>query len=200
MPETIFFSAFVEDALHENILRKTLQDFPSLEIDTISVTNGYAALQKGFPGYNAASEYAPYLVMTDLDNTTCPAKMLAKWLPSTPKHPNLLFSIAVREADAWVLADRAPFAAFLGVAQSKIPLRPEEISNPKELLITIARNSSKRDIREGLVPNGSARTGKLYNTLLGKFIDTAWDPKRAQSHAPSLARFLQRLSERSQSA
>jgi len=43
-----------------------------------------------------------------------------KWLPY-PKHPNLLFRVAVKEVEAWLLAHRAAFATFLGISDKLIP-------------------------------------------------------------------------------
>ncbi|MDF2210039.1 hypothetical protein L1F28_15070 [Arthrospira platensis NCB002] len=42
-----------------------------------------------------------YLVLTDLDKSECPLAIINEWLKSQPKHPNLLFRVAVKEVESW---------------------------------------------------------------------------------------------------
>jgi hypothetical protein len=70
---------------------------------------GYGYLKKNIRAFNHAARGMPFLVLTDLNSTECPPTLIKKWLPY-PKHPNLLFRVAVREVEAWLLAHRDAFA------------------------------------------------------------------------------------------
>ncbi len=107
----------------------------------------------------------PYLVLTDLDNRECAPSMIQEWLPVTRNH-NLIFRIAVREVESWILADRKGFAKFLGIAQKRIPENPDDLIDPKAELIHLARASRKRDLMKDLVPRegSTARQGPAYTT------------------------------------
>ena len=75
-----------------------------------------------------------------------------KWLPY-PKHPNLLFRVAVKEVEAWLLAHRAAFATFLGISDKFIPQEQvDTIPDPKQFLINLAAKSKKRKVRDAIVP------------------------------------------------
>jgi hypothetical protein len=107
----------------------------------------------------------------------------------------MCFRIAVRALEAWLMADRERFATFLGVARAQLPSDPETVDHPKQLVVDLARQSSKRAIREGVVPRaGSGRTvGPLYVSEMIGFIRDRWRPAVAASIAGSLERSLSRL-------
>lgn len=158
--------------------------------------HGKSALLKKLSGYNAAAEYSPWLVLVDLDDDgPCPGQKRSEWLP-TPSRL-MRFRIAVREAEAWLLADAEEIARFLGVSRALIPVQPEELSDPKETLVGLARRSSKRDIRDGLVPReGSGRSvGPTYASDISEFARSQWRPLVAVESAPSLERCILRVNE-----
>ncbi|HZY41445.1 MAG TPA: hypothetical protein VFF59_05530, partial [Anaerolineae bacterium] len=80
---------------------------------------------------------------------------------------------------------------FLGVAESKIPVIPDEVNDPKLLVVNLARQSRKRAIREDLVPTAgsTSQIGKNYVGQLSQFVSKEWtiDDKTRQ-HSPSLNR------------
>jgi len=43
---------------------------------------------------------------------------------------------AVREVEAWLLADAARLGRFLGVPAARIPLSPDTLRNPKQEMVT----------------------------------------------------------------
>jgi len=90
------------------------------------------------------------------------------------------------------MADRLEFAAFLGVARSKVPGNPDGLPEPKLTLVNLARASRKKAIREDLVPRpGSGRTvGPAYASWLIEFAGTSWRPAEAAMNSDSLRRAI----------
>jgi len=157
---------------------------------------GKTHLLKSLPGYNAAAKFSPWLVLVDLDhdaNTASEAERI--WL-SDPS-PLMCFNVAVPEIEAWLLADRARVAEFLGISPSQVPTDPEQLPDPKQTLIKLARGSRRRDIREGVAPrDGSgALVGPTYAADLRNFGATLWRPRVAGEVATSLAACIFRVEE-----
>ncbi len=100
--------------------------------------------------------------------------------------------IAVRAVEAWLLADRERIANLLAVSQAKIPLRPEELEDPKQTLVDLARRSRRRTVRDGLVPTKTSgrQVGRDYNELLTDFVVNKWRPSDAARRSDSLRRAL----------
>lgn len=130
----------------------------------------------------------PFIILTDLDNDDCPPGLLNRWLPHG-RNSNLVLRIAVREVEAWLLADRKRFAEFLGVAVSRLPQRPDECDDPKMFLVNLARGSRLREIRDDLIPTplGTNKVGKNYVGQLIRFVTTKWCIEtEALLHSPGL--------------
>ena len=161
---------------------------------------GNVELRRRLPGLNQIAMYTgDVLVLTDLDRPQgCPAELVSDWTQNiTRRAPNLLIRVAVLEIEAWVMADRAEFAAWLGIAQSIVPRNPEAEDDPKRTLIELARRSPKRDLRERLfhsLRNGLYRPTNEYNVLLTDFVEFQWQPESARRTAPSLDRAIRRIS------
>jgi hypothetical protein len=104
----------------------------------------------------------------------------------------LLFRVAIREVEAWLLAHREAFAKFLGIAIELIPNDVDAIPNPKQFLINLARKSRKRSLRDAIVPapNSTATIGKYYNPQLIQFVQQSWQIDSAQKNSPSLQRAM----------
>jgi hypothetical protein len=112
-----------------------------------------------------------------------------------PYHPNLIFRIAVREIEAWLLADRYGFARFAGISQDLVPPDPEITPDPKAMLVNITRRSQVRRVRERIVPQdgSTAPVGPDHNACLSEFAKTTWDVKAAASVARSLSHCVAKL-------
>lgn len=184
-----------EDRLSEVTLRRILAGFG----DRFTVANAYSRggfgyLKNRIRGFNDASAITPFLMLTDLDTSTCAPALISSWLPCA-KHPNFLFRVAVREVESWLLADGSGIAKFLGVAETVIPKRPDDLPDPKRELIAIAKRSRKRDVRESIVPSigTSAQQGPDYNGVLGQFVSHQWDPELARQRSLSLDRTIECL-------
>jgi len=183
----------VEDSLTESLTLKILRS-ASYAPKTIYNRGGYGYLKRNINGFNNAAKGIPFLVGTDLDQYECPPVLIEDWLRS-PKHPNLLIRVAVREAEAWVLADRDSFAQFLGIRAVLIPSDVEALPNPKETLITLARKSKRRNLRDDLCPRAgsTSRIGPNYNGQLARFVGEMWNPDAAKLNSDSLKRTIDRL-------
>ncbi|MEG4391429.1 hypothetical protein [Microcoleus sp. BROC3] len=184
-----------EDALSEAVLKQMLkQSQRPFSVGQCLNQRGYGKIKKIISGLNYAAKGMPYLVLTDLDNAECPLVIISEWL-TQPKHPNLLFRIAVKEVEAWLLAHREGFAQFLGISVDLIPGDADRIPDPKQLLINLAKKSKKRNLREAIVPdrNSTAKIGKDYNGQLIHFVNQSWQVASAQTNSPSLERAMNAL-------
>jgi hypothetical protein len=194
MPET-YINLVFEDVLSEMVLRKLLHcSAIDYVVDQTLPGNGYGWIRKKIKGLNAAAKGVPYLVLTDLDTHQCAPILIREWL-GAPKHPNLLFRVAVREVEAWLLGCRKAFAAFLGVPENRIPPNVDEIQDPKRFLVNLARRSRKGYIRRDIVPQdgSTAKVGPDYNGRLTSYVVGLWDPAVAKERSPSLQKAIRVL-------
>ncbi len=187
----------VEDDLSEAILRKILSNSKRpFAIGTCYVGRGFGYLRRTIRGFNNAAKGTPFLVLTDLDRIECPPELIATWLPEPP-HPNLLFRVAVKEVEAWLLADQAGLASFLSIKRALVPGDADAIEDPKAQLMDLAKRSSRRDLRADIVPpSGSTRRiGPNYNGRLISFVQGHWDISVAKRYSPSLMRTVEAVSQ-----
>ncbi len=185
----------VEDRLSEAVLRKILRHTKRpFIVGTCFSRGGYGYLKKNMPSFNNAAKVMPHLVLTDLDTAKCPSALLQEWLPY-PKNPNLLFRVAEREVEAWVLGHREAFARFLGIEFRLVPSEVDKLNDPKKVLLELAAKSKKRQLREAIVPapESTARVGPDYNGRLVFFVETSWEVRQAMENSPSLRRAVKAL-------
>ncbi len=187
-----------EDLLSMAVVRRLVDEIrPELTIHVSLPTRGRSYLEKKAASLNQTARTVPVFMVVDLDRPEpCPAELIASCLHAPPS-PNLLFRVAVMEIEAWVLADRDHFAAFLGVPVHRIPRNADEIAQPKELVVNLARRSRHKDIREDLVPRpgGTASVGPAFNARLLAYVARQWDCRRAVHASPSLERAVERLGQ-----
>lgn len=187
----------VEDQLSEAVLRRILSHVDrGFAVGVAYNRGGYGYLQRTVRGWNRAAVGIPFVLLTDLNNRyDCPPALIDDWLPE-PIHPNLLFRVAVREVEAWLLGDRANLAKFLGVSTALVPIEAENLDDPKAALITLAASSRRRDVRDRIVPKrgSTARQGPDYNGCLVEFLRD-WDIDASAGECPSLLHALRRLKE-----
>lgn len=194
MKRTIPIHLAVEDELSEWVVRRALASRPvCYEIRTVRSRGGYGALKKQVPAYNLAARHTPFFVLTDLDQHACPPELIANWL-CHPKHPQLLLRVAVREVEAWLLADTTGLPTFLGLRKAIAIPHPETLPNPKLQLLEMADSSPRRDLREALVSRDrksrNLRQGPDYNGALARFISQDWNLSAARHKCPSLDRLF----------
>jgi hypothetical protein len=185
----------IEDELSESVLR-TLLDYVDREyfVGTAYGRQGFGYLRKTAAGWNVGARGIPFVLLTDLDDQLCPSALIQEWL-NMPLHPNLIFRVAVREVEAWLLADRINVARFLSVPRKIVPSTCDDLADPKRELIQLARKSKSREIRERIAPriNSTAQQGPDYNGCLTAFVKSGWDIQTACHASPSLARAVHRL-------
>jgi hypothetical protein len=184
-----------EDELSAAIMEKLLTfSGRNFTINRVIITHGYGMLKKKLPTFRAASKTLPHIILTDLDRCLCPSVLLNEW-GATKLPQNLLFRIAIREVEAWLLADRKGISDFLHIDIHKIPHTPETTDDPKQTLVNLARKSRKPRLLRGIVPDkgSSAPIGPLYNSYFVNFVNTKWDIMQARQDAPSLDRTLLRI-------
>ena len=156
---------------------------------------GKSHLRKRAQEFNRSAAGPDYFFMlTDLDSPQdCPANLIRSWVKG-PLHPRFFLRVAVMEVESWVLADRRAIAAFLEISDG-IPDKTDEILHPKEFLISLARKSRVRKLREDLVTEkrGIFKPGPRYNQRLIQFVQDFWDLERAAAVSPSLKRTVDKL-------
>jgi hypothetical protein len=184
----------VEGSTDEPVAKRLLSHV-GLEVGTVYGGKGKHHLLKRLPNYNQAAQYALWFVIVDLDmDAQCPSEAINIWLPNCAN--GMKFRVAVRAIEGWLLADRESMARFLGVSQARIPHNLDQLNNPKETLINIARGSRNKGIQEDMVPrqNSGAKVGPLYVPRLTQFTDKFWRPDVAAHESDSLRRCIHALS------
>jgi hypothetical protein len=183
-------STAVEGAIDEAVARRIIQEAGGCA-GLIYGRQGKENIRIG--GFNRAAVRTPWFVLVDLNGGDCAPNLRVDWLPNPSEF--MCFRIAIREVEAWLLADREQIARFLRVSITRIPRDPEALEDPKEMLVNIARQSRSRDIREGLAPSPQSglRVGPTYTGAVTQFAATLWRPGTASGAAPSLGRCLDRV-------
>ena len=192
----VFITAAVEGNVDEAIARRLIEHVGGTP-GPVYGRNGKHHLRQRIANYNQAARLSPWVVLVDLDHDAeCAPPFRRAWLPALSSH--MCFRVAVRQVEAWLLADRERVAKFLSVSMVRIPHNPESVEHPKHLLVDLARSSRRRDIREDIVPRpGSGRSvGPAYTARLIEFVisrHTGWRPEVAARFSDSLNRSLRCL-------
>lgn len=185
----------VEDLLSEALLRGMLkQSGRPYAVGACFSSRGFGYLKKRLEGFNHAAKGTPFLILTDLDQSECAPVLIEEWLPY-PQERNLLFRVAVKAVESWLLADRQALSKFLGVSETQMPIKPDEVDNPKRFLINLAVKSRSKEIRESIAPpiKSSASIGPDYNGKLTEFVQAGWRVKEAMKNSPSLEKAFQAI-------
>ncbi len=191
----IMISAAVECLVDETVMRRLVEETGGV-LGPVYGKNGKPHLRQRLEGYNRAARLGPWVVLVDLDHDAgCAPPLRAAWLPHPA--PGMCFRVAVREVEAWLLGDRERLARFLGVSASRVPSAPESEQDPKRMVVSLARHSRRREVREDMVPRaGSGRTeGPAYASRLIEFVESHWRPAAAAECCDSLRRCRHRLQQ-----
>lgn len=161
------------------------------------IANGKANLDKKLPSLNKAAVSMPWLVIRDLDHDDeqlCIPGLRVKLLGGHKHEPSMCLRFAVRAMEAWLMADHDTFAKFFGIRRELLK-EPEVLSDPKQHLTSICKQSRKKQIKRGVPPQPGQRrrVGPEYSDLIREFVEDYWDPLRARANAPSLGRALDSL-------
>ncbi len=189
----VFFA--VEDVLSsvvaDRLLRRAFGPSCILTRLTGNRQGGNGQLRANLPKYKNLCAKSPVAIITDLDNSSCAVALVSGWFGAAGVPKGLSFRVAVREIEAWLMADREGISEFLGVAGNSVPLRTDDVVNPKQTLVSISRKA-RRELRSEIVPSrgSSAVQGFGYNDVFSAFARERWDADRASSHSESLRRAI----------
>ena len=135
--------------------------------------SGYGQLKVRLPAFNkAADEGLPFIVLTDLDvHIRCPGQLLARWLPRATPSPNLIFRVAVKEVEAWLMADAANLAECLHAPVGTVPNAVEAVGDPKIAILGLAVASTSAEIQQDMLPapGSTAEVGPCFERVLLNF-------------------------------
>lgn len=187
-------SAAVEGVIDDAVVRRLLLETKHVP-GPIHIKNGKPNVLKNLGGYNSAAKLSPWVVLLDLNgDADCAPSFIEAHLESPAKH--MLLRLAVRQVEAWLLADRVRLARFLHVSQARVPRDPDFLADSKCALVDLARHSSDRRVREGLVPTAGSgiKVGPAYVAMLIDYIEHRWVPATACERSESLRRCVDRLS------
>jgi hypothetical protein len=189
VPVTLAAEGVTDVPIAKRMLRSV-----GLELGPVHTTGGKARLDDRLRGFNRAAAYSPWLVLRDLDHDAPCAPTLAQRLLPGPS-ARMCFRIAVREGEAWLLADRERIAEYLAVGISRVPSNPDGLGDPKQTLIDLARQSRAASVRDDMIPEAgtTARVGPGYVARITEFSREYWRPLVAAQSSDSLARSLAAL-------
>ena len=194
----VVISAAVEGIVDEAVIRRLIAHAGAAS-DAVYGRQGKRHLRQRILGYNEAARRTPWVVLVDLDNDNCAPPLRDAWIP-VPPAPGLCFRVAVREVEAWLIADADGLSQFLHVARTRVPRDPEALVDPKNAMVNLARASRLWDLREDMVPHqhSGREVGRAYSSRLIEFASSSWSPEVGSRHSDSLRRAiecLQRLVE-----
>jgi hypothetical protein len=190
MAASVIIAAAVEGSVDEAVVRKLIVHAGG-KPGTVYGKNGKPFLRQKIKGYNNAARRTPWIILVDLDrDADCAPPLCHTWLPQPA--PYLCFRIAVRQVEAWLMADAEALATFLSVARGKIPADPEGLDHPKTTMVNLARQSRRKAVRADMVPRqGSGRQiGPAYTSWLTEYVESRWRPEVAAQRAESLRRAI----------
>lgn len=165
-----------------------------LQAGPIHDKGGKGGLDTRLRSYNQAARFSPWLVLRDLDHDEmCAGQLVGRLLPAPSEY--MRFRVAVRETEAWLIADRIRLAEWLCIPPDVVPNDPDALDDPKRALIDLARTSRKRSIREDMTPmeGTTARVGPGYLARIVEYTRDYWQPERAAESSKSLARCMAAL-------
>ena len=182
-----FVTVAVEGDSEVPIIDRIL-DLVGIERGVVYGLKGKDFLDNRLLNYNQAARHSGWLILRDLDHDAgCAPALIEGLLPS--RSSGMLLRVPVRAVEAWLLADRERVAEFLGVRQHLVPVNPEQEEDPKGFVVSLARRSRRRDVREDMVPQRgtSSRVGPGYSARIMEFAGGRWRPRVAARRSPSLA-------------
>jgi hypothetical protein len=197
MATPVVLTAAVEGLVDEVLLKRICSSV-GVSVGQVYGRYGKSYILARLNGYNHSAQFRHWVVLVDLDDDSiCVPEVLPQWLPAPSRLMRL--RVAVRELEAWLLADTERIAKFLAVPVAEIPADPDRVADPKRLMVQLARSSRRRAIREDMVPNiGSGQqVGPAYTSRMIEFIqsvESGWRPNVAAGNSDSLRRCISAIS------
>ena len=194
----MYWNVATEDELSESVAERLLRSLsPPVELVNRFRRRGFGYLRKNAGKWRSLARTQAVLLLTDLDRAACPPGLISEWFGEHTRMPDrLLVRVAVREAESWLLADHEAMRSLLD-SHSGLPDAPDTLPDPKQTLLTLARQAP-REVRLGLVRQEGTRLRQAlrYNSLLSEWVFTEWEPERAAKRSESLRRAIHRIKER----
>jgi hypothetical protein len=144
------------------------------------------------PSFNYAARHRPWAVVIDLNTRhACAPALLGSVLPAPAAL--MCVRVAVRQVEAWLMADRERLARFLRVSIALVSQDPDELRNAKQAMVNLARRSRVGAIRADMVPEpgSGVSVGPAYASRIIEFATDdveGWRPSVAEGRSPSLRR------------
>ncbi len=204
--EDIYCYSYVEDAPSAAVAKKLVAQRNSVLAQKLhfrdgfpAIMDGYSAIKKNCPGFlNMARGGLYTFSITDLDTRACAGDLIRDWFSIPALQPvtlpkEVVFRVAVREVEAWIMADRHAWARYIGIPAEDFPDVPDVLPDPKQHLLNIIQRKGMKKLHKEMLPSGTAHIGPRYNEVLCDFVSDGWSPSRAAQNSPSLKRAIDAL-------
>ncbi|MBP8973974.1 MAG: hypothetical protein KBH93_08850 [Anaerolineae bacterium] len=198
MPDDVPAVNLLVEGLTDRVVVQRILEWVGLPCGKTFGEKGKGYLLRVLPDYNQAARFSPWVVVVDLDQAPECAPMLAQQYLPRPS-AGMRFRVAVHAVEAWLLADIDTLAEFLAVPRTRFPSFPDAEPDPKATLVSLARQSKRRDVREDMVPRpgSGAKVGPAYTARLIEYVTVAgsaqWRPEVAAQRSDSLQRCIAAL-------
>jgi hypothetical protein len=176
----------IEGDTDKPVALKLVED-AGLEVGQVYDLGGKSQIDLRVKDFNNSAKGSPWFVLRDLDHDAVCAPTFVRGMKLNAARW-MVFRIAVREVEAWLMADHVGLADFMGVVPSAIPQDPDAHDHPTEALVNLARKSKKRAIVQAFVPRqgDQVSVGPLYEASIIEFAERHWSLDRACRRSPSL--------------
>ena len=196
----MIFYILCEDILSKIVIEKILNQIfydKNILINAFGRQEGKGYIKKKINDINNSNAKLLFFVLVDLDNEICPSELISKWF-KRPCRENLIFRIAVREIESWLLADAEGLSKFLNMDIINIVKEvqnPDELIDPKSKLLYLTNKCRKKELKEDIIRIDSDcfRQGPGYNSRLSEFVVNFWNIERAITKSESLNRAISAL-------
>lgn len=167
---------------------------PTLIKDIVTLgKKGRGYIKKRINDFNNQNAL-PFFVLADLDEDECAPVLIKSWM-RRPLQQNIVFRIAVREVESWLLADTRGFSQYCRLEYSLIKKKvnkPDDLPDPKETLIALVDRCKNRSLKNDIVRRdiSSYKQGPGYNSRLIDYVHNYWEIGRAALVSESLERAM----------
>ena len=111
-----------EDELSEVVGQKLVNDAGAGLTVTLRLRRGgFGYLRSRMRNFCELARRMPVLLLTDLDTAQCPMTLIGAWSRNNAVPDRLIFRVAVRQVESWLLADRESIANLLKVSLRRCP-------------------------------------------------------------------------------
>ncbi len=202
----IYCYSYVEDAPSAAVVTRTVAERNATKSDKLIIMDGFPALTHGWgdlkkkcPSFlNMAKAGIHTIAITDLDTGPCAGALIREWFGIAEEDAialptEVVFRVAVREVESWILADREVWADYIGISETNFSAAPDTLADPKQHLLNVVRKKGRRKRHREMLPRGTANIGPGYNDVLCAFVEDHWSSNRASARSPSLKKAIDAL-------